>query len=288
MPITRKFLDPTLAPTKPVSINFAKQNLCIARAPYLNSAPFFRGFPLASGYEFIDEPPRQAGIRAAAGELTAGLLPLADYLRLSDTFERLGPFGIAVRGRAHSVTLFSRKPIRQLDGAWIAVTEETSTTAVLLRLLLEQRYGIVPTAYERGMHYDTDALALIGDEALRFRHTNTQYPFEIDLAFEWWLWQHLPCVFAVWAIRKDADPQQKRALELALSGTLGKNLSQLDAIAKERSESLGIPAEELHSYLGNFIYRLSQPEEDAIRQFQALTESHHVYEEKLEMSKAGK
>ena len=92
------------------------------RIPYLNSAPFFRGLPLEAGWALTDLVPRQLGEQAASGEITAGLLPIVDFFRLKDSFERVGRFGIAVRGRARSVTLFSRKPIRQLDGCAIAVT----------------------------------------------------------------------------------------------------------------------------------------------------------------------
>jgi chorismate dehydratase len=231
---------------------------------------------LGERVEFVDAAPRVLGERAAAGTLLAGLLPLADYVRLEDRFERLGPFGIAVRGRARSVLLLSRRPIRQLAGAVIAVTEETSTSAVLLRLLLEQRYRVTPAAYRRGEDPSADARLLIGDAALRAQQTNTQYPYEIDLAFEWWLWQHVPCVFAVWAIRKDAAADQKRELETALSRSLGLNTRHLDLIAQERAADIGLPAESLHAYLTRFIYRLSQPEEDGIARFKELVDAHHV------------
>ena len=248
----------------------------VARVPYLNSAPFYQGLALGERHELTDCVPRALGERAAAGELAAGLLPLADYLRLEDTFERVGRFGIAVRGRARSVLLFSRKPLRQLDGAVIAVTEETSTTALLLRLVLEQRHRITPAAYERGQHPDAEALLLIGDEALRFQQRNASYPFETDVAFEWWLWQHLPCVFAVWAIRRDAGAEEKKQLELALSKSLGLNLRQLERLAHDASPGLGVPAEALHTYLSQFTYRFGQPEEEGIAQFKRLVDEHHL------------
>ena len=227
-------------------------------------------------YELTDCVPRELGERAAAGEVAAGLLPVADYFRSQETFERVGPFGIAVRGRVRSVMLFARRPIRQLDGAAISVTEETSTSAVLLRLLLEQRYQLSPAAYRRGTDLTADALLLIGDEALRFRETNNQYPFEIDLAFEWWLWQHLPFVFAVWAIRKDVDPQEKKHLELALAKSLGINQRQHASIAQDSSGRLGVSAEDLQAYLSGFIYRLSRFEEEGIARFKALADEHHL------------
>jgi len=231
---------------------------------------------VGAGYEFADYVPRELGRQAAAGNILAGLLPLADYIRLEKTFERVGHFGIAVRGRARSVLLFSRKPIRQLDGATIAVTEETSTSAVLLRLILEQRYDLAPASYRRGPDPTADALLLIGDDALRFQQTNTQYPYEIDIAFEWWLWQHAPCVFAVWAIRKDASAEERKHLETALSKSLGLNTRQLDLLAKERSADLGVAPELLQTYLTRFIYRLSQPEEEGITRLRILIDEHHL------------
>ncbi len=240
--------------------------------PYLNSAPFFRGLALGERFALADLVPREQGLKASSGEIAAGLLPIVDFFRLEETFERIGRFGIAVRGRARSVLLFSRKPIRQLEGCTIAVTEETSTSAVLLRLLLEQRYRITPASYVRGQHVDADAQLLIGDEALRFQHANARYPYEIDVAFEWWLWQHLPFVFAVWAIRKDASPQDKKQVEMALIKSLGGNMGQMELIAQEHASGLGVPAAELQTYLASFIYRLSQPEEEGIKRFRAFVE----------------
>jgi chorismate dehydratase len=231
---------------------------------------------LSEGFQLIGCVPRAFGMKAAAGEVAAGPLPLVDYFRLQEAFERLGHFGIAVRGRAQSALLFARKPIRQLDGATIAVTEETSTTACLLRLLLEQRHHLGGLTYRRGDVNDADAVLLIGDEALRFSRTTTQYSFEIDVGFEWWLWQHLPFVFAVWVVRKDLSPDVKKAIELGVSRTLAKNLKSFDEIAAEYSPQLDIPAADLHTYLSNFVYRLGQAEEEGIRRFKELVDEHDL------------
>ena len=207
----------------------------------------------------------------------AGPMALADFLRLNETFERLGNLGIAVRGRCGSVLLFSRKPARQLDGEIIAVTEETSTTALLLRLILEQQFRIRPKQYVRGPATDdAEAVLLIGDEALKFRAANRRYPYETDLAFEWWLWQHLPFVFAVWAVRKDASAAGAQRLSRLLQHQLAVNTGHLEEVAKERASSLGLPPEEVQRYLASFIYRLSEPEERAITQFEALVHEHHL------------
>ena len=117
---------------------------------------------------------------------------------------------------------------------------------------------------------------MIVDAALKFKHANRAYPFEVDVAFEWGLWQHLPFVFAVWAVRKDAAPAEKRHLELALTRSLGLNSRQLEAVAAERAADLGLPAGELAAYLGGFIYRLGPEEEDGLAKFQELLHAHRL------------
>lgn len=248
----------------------------VARVPYLNCAPFVEGLALDEAWEWVDLPPRQLGVEAEQGRILAGPMALADFLRLQDRFERLGPLGIAVRGRCGSTLLLSKKPIRQLDEAAIAVTEDSSTTALLLRLILEARYGLKSVVYQRGTSQEAEAMLLIGDEALRAHAADRRFPYETDLAFEWWLWQHLPMVFAVWAIRKDCAPADKQSLSRALQSQLAKNLGRLDAMAKEHAEALKIPAGELQAYLESFVYRLSQPEEQAIKQFERLLHAHHL------------
>lgn len=248
----------------------------VARVPFLNSAPYFHGFAPGERWELSEGSPRACAQQAAAGELTAALLPLVDYFRLEKTFERLGPFGIAVRGRAQSASLFSLKPIRQLEGAVIGVTEESSTTAILLRLILEQKHRIPPAKYERGEPSGAEARLAIGDEALQLSHANTRWPFETDMGFEWWLWQHQPFVFAVWAVRRDADAAIKRELELAITRSLGQNQNKLGPIAAAASARLGIPADELERYLKNFVYRLSAPEEEGIQTFRRLVDEHKL------------
>jgi predicted solute-binding protein len=278
----------------------------IAKAPFLNSAPFFRGFVPAAGDELIDVSPREAGELAASGRLDAGLLPLADFLRLEDRLSRVGHFGISVRGRAQSVLLFSLKPARQLEASAIAVTDQTSTSFLLLRLILEHRYQLPPPVYTRvqqagirsgklrlalaeamagagataqeeavGLE-SPDALLLIGDEALRFRQTNTLFPFETDLGFEWWLWQHLPSVFAVWTVRQDLPAAEQKRLETSISRSLASSIGQFGAIGQEHAQRLGMQAAEIEAYLSAFNYRFGQTEEQGIAAFQGLAHEHHL------------
>ena len=47
-------------------------------------------------------------------------------------------------------------------------------------------------------------------------------------------------------------------------------------MAKARAPSLGLPPEAVQRYLASFIYRLSEPEEQGIAQFERLLHEHHL------------
>jgi chorismate dehydratase len=237
--------------------------LRVGRIAYLNVEPFFRRFPwpLAAAL-----PPRALGEALAAGQVDAGPLALADGIRLQAEVQLL-PFGVAGR-RAQSVFLFADRPLRELGGARIAVTGETATSVRLLRILLAFRDEVAaPTLVPLGQ--PAEAVLLIGDAALRARHGLPPYRGVIDLGEEWTRWTSLPCVFAAWAVRRDAGPAGRAALAGALDRALDLGLAELPAIARERRD-LGLTEPEVVAYLAGFTYRLGPEEEKAMAEFRRL------------------
>jgi len=133
--------------------------LVVGQISYLNSQPFY---PLLLGeHRLIPTPPSELGRMAARGEIDAGILATADYLVNSERYEPVAGLGVANREEVRSILLASRRPIEDLDGAVVGVTEETSTSARLLRLILEARYGVRPRSYVRGAR--SEATAFLGD-----------------------------------------------------------------------------------------------------------------------------
>ena len=120
--------------------------LRVGQIPYLNSEPFFFGLRPPE-VELYPLPPRAMGRLADQGALDAGLFSLMDCVGLEDRFEPLGDFCLACGGEVKSVLFFARRPIEELAGATVAVTGETSTSVVLLKVLLAQRYGLKDIRY---------------------------------------------------------------------------------------------------------------------------------------------
>src|SRR5262245_6192504 len=143
--------------------------------------------------------PRALGRAVRAGLVDAAPLSLVDLHDLGEQAVGL-PFGIAVRGCVRSVLLFSRQPIDALHGAAIGVTDETSTSVELLRVLLALRFEWRPVRW-MPVNASADALLLIGDQALRALAGEPERPHRLDLAEAWTAWTGLPFVFARWGVR---------------------------------------------------------------------------------------
>src|ERR1044072_9472626 len=171
-----------------------------ARIPYANAAPFYALWDEAP-FAVRNLVPRELGREAEAGTVDLGLMASGDFLRLRHAFELVGPFGVAARGPVLSVLLFSRRPAAALEDALISETPETSTSIRLLRLLLDVRRGLRGVRYVRGLEpRQADALLMIGDNAMRMRHTRPEgFTHTLDLGVDWLEWTGLSFVYAVWA-----------------------------------------------------------------------------------------
>ena len=239
--------------------------LRVGSLPYLNSEPFFA---CLEDVEQVSMVPRALGAVMLRGELDAGLLSLADALALGDAVDLL-PFGIASPGATGSVHVWSHRPIEALHGATIGVTGETSTSVRILKLLLEQRYGVKDARWTTP-GAEADAVLLIGDEALRQRGRPSRFACCTDLGTEWVEWTGLPAVFAAWVIRRRLDEDTRTTLTTAIDTALTRGLATLDTIAARRRDT-GISETEVVSYLRNFIYRFGPAEARAIDEFKQRT-----------------
>jgi chorismate dehydratase len=249
--------------------------LRVGQIPYLNLEPFFFGLAAAAGpgIELHPMPPRAMGQLAAEGGLDAGAFSLMDSVRLEDRFEPLGDFCLACGGEVRSVLFFARQPIDEMAGATVAVTGETATSVVLLKLLLARRYGLKDVRYvDLSSKEAADGCLLIGDEALRRRHGIEGLPHRYDLAQEWAAWQSLPFVFARWMVRAAASRDEKAALREALAERLRANLASLDAIGRVRRD-LGMTVSEIKTYLEGFTFELGEKERRGMETFLQLSRS---------------
>jgi chorismate dehydratase len=251
----------------------------IARIPYLNSAPFYARWHEAPGTT-IDLPPRLLGEEARQGRADAGLMAAADFFALAPVFERVGTFGITCRGAVQSVLLLSKRPLRELAGATVDLTQHSMTSVALTRVLLGARYGLDGVRYERraveaGEAPQGDAWLLIGDAALAAKKEGLHVT---DLGAEWLAWTGMPFVYAVWAVRSSLPAEEKARLATFLETSLAEGEASIPTIAARAAAAnpdLGT-ADELAAYLQAFRYRLGEDEEAGLARFRALWKEYRL------------
>ncbi len=260
---------------KPIALYPKKEWSVVSKMPYLNSVPFYNSFSDYSNVvKLAPLAPRVFGKLAGQGSVAAGPMSLRDYMSMSDDFEKLG-FGVAVKGKANSVLLFSKYDWRELGGKKIAITSDTSTSVELLRVLLENRFGISNYSFERtnrtDKSYDTfDAVLLIGDEALQKAYGGGIAGFDkvFDLAEEWCSWKEMPFVFAVWAIRKNTPELARKEIIHSLEASLENANDHFGELGREHGARLGMSEAEVADYLSQFHYRFSIDEHAAMAEFE--------------------
>jgi chorismate dehydratase len=244
----------------------------VARIPYLNAEPYYGDWGRLPGTS-VDLVPRRLGEEARAGNVDAGLMATADWFALEHEFERVGALGVACRGEVESVLLLGHVPVEALGGTRVVLTSESSTSAALIRILLERRWGLSGVRYERGDYRDPrgipagEAWLVIGDPALAARRTAPGM-MVCDLGEAWTAWTGLPFVFALWTARRVLPAGTKASLARFLDESLAGSDRALAArlYAAATGGRLGAP-DELARYLARFIYRLGVDEERGLDRF---------------------
>jgi len=238
----------------------------IGRIDYLNVFPFYHALEEDLWGPFVTDSPRRLGEIARAGKLDAAPLPIVDVFDLEDEFEPLGHWGIACRGAVGSVLLFSRKPISELSHARLLCTDESSTSVVLARQMLEEM-GSIDVQIERGDEPESfDGYLVIGDRALLL-DSHHSFEHRTDLCELWFKRTQLPFVFARWVVRKSVSSGQKVQLAAALDASVNAPWPS------DIPNQAGLTPTRARAYLSNMIYRLDAECESAIKRFRS---KHHV------------
>jgi chorismate dehydratase len=252
---------------------------------FLNCAPLRWGLRHGAAREqfaLTSAPPERLAEELLAGRLDAGPVSLVRYLRHPDAWDLL-PGGLAIGsdGPVRSCHLVSRAPLRELDGAVVALSRTSRTTTLLARILLEDALGVRPEYRPAPQHLDSmlataDAAVLIGDEALRL-HARPPAGLRVqDTGALWREWTGLPMVFAVWVVRREVArerPERVRAISAALAEAAALARAHPAAVARaaaaESARGSGGPLSEdvLLDYYRVLDYSLGARQLAAVREF---------------------
>ncbi|MEI7780993.1 MAG: menaquinone biosynthesis protein [Planctomycetota bacterium] len=241
----------------------------VGAVQYLNTKPLVHGLvPL--GLEVSYDLPSRLADRLARGQLDVALIPSIELFR-GDGYRIVSDACIGCRGAVMSVKLFFRTAPGRVTR--LAVDEGSRTSATLARIMLFERFGILPEidVLPIGAGLDdtsADAVLLIGDRAIGSHRGSFQLVW--DLGDEWCRWTGLPFVFAVWAARADVAADDLRRIERLLAAARDSGKANLAAIASAEAAAHGLTVPQCLSYLrDNLHYDLGPREREALSAFYA-------------------
>jgi chorismate dehydratase len=225
----------------------------LGRISYVNMAPVF--FDLEAAVDEVSGVPTDLNRRLLGGEIDLAPISSIEYGRHAERLRILPRLCVSSEGAVDSIQLVSRVPLDRVER--IAVTPESATSAVLVRVLL-------PDAEQVALGEEADATLLIGDAALQSMFEDPTPHHDLGR-----LWQErtgLPMVFAVFAC-PDPAPEGAAELELALLEAHRRNRAEPERLARAASELYGYPAGFLARYFEKLRYRFGPRERAGLLTF---------------------
>lgn len=238
-----------------------QRKLRIGAVNYLNTKPLVYGLAeRVPDAEIVYDLPSRLADELAEGSLDVALIPSVEFF-LDPSYTIVSDACIGCRGPVLSVKLFSRTPMERIRT--LALDEGSRTSVALVRILLEQRFGLRPqleplpigaSAHDA----QTDAVLLIGDRAI---HQPTgQFIQQWDLGDQWCRWAELPFVFAMWTAHAGAD---LGGIDVALGEARDRGVANLQEIAEAEAPSVGLSPSECSTYLRDNLHFYLGPRESS-------------------------
>lgn len=257
--------------------------LRIGRISYLNLRPIFRGLEKTveeeGRYRFFDGHPAMVNAKLRSGEVDASPSSSIVYLKNPEDYSLIEGHSISSFGAIRSIYLFSRLPMEELKGSTIGITNQTETSAALLKIVLKKFLGMdfktsvtrLPAA--RCLRTRRACLA-IGDDAMLAgkqmgKKGGPAACFIYDLGLIWKEYTGLPFVYALWIARKDSVAQNKKAFGLFrrdLERAKQYALAHLEEASREKPLK-GLDAGEVFRYWKGISYGLGPMEKKGLSLF---------------------
>jgi len=194
----------------------------IGHNPNTNMLPMFyflpREHPLL---ESITAEPTGHNAMLADGRIDMAPISAFSYGEHWQDYAILPNLSVSTKGRVGSILLFSKVPLKDLEGLTVALTDTSATSVNLTKILLHHYYGVSPRylimpSDLQGMFAKADAALLIADSALQAALNNPDC-YIYDLGEEWL--RHTGCsmTYAVWAFPKRLIYEREEELKTVYS-----------------------------------------------------------------------
>ncbi len=259
--------------------------LRIGKIQYANLFPIFHYLDRRcdiSRYRFVKGVPSLLNKLLREDDLDISPSSSIEYLRNKSKYVLLPCFSISSFGPIRSILLFSKYPLNELDGKLIAVSSESETSSILLKIILKDflslncRFKSVNDRNVKKTLSTFSAVLHIGDTALveakKLSSSGNQQavPEIYDLGELWYKYTGLPFVFALWVV-KNKTIQLKKELVKTLSDDLidAKKyaVSNFSSIAKDAPQRKWFSEKELVEYWKLISYDFTEKHLEGLKLF---------------------
>lgn len=219
----------------------------ISVVSYLNSYPFHYGLqfsPFRLNATLLKHNPAECAKNIENGKADIGLIPVG---ALSDHHSIVSSYGIASFKHVRSVLLLSKVPITEIST--VLMDDESRSSNLLTRVLFKHLWNrAVEFTSDLLQEENVSAKVCIGDKALK-EHLDWSYRY--DLAEAWYNLTGWPFVFAVWAVKKEFNNDNRMELS-GFEDSLKWGVSKIKESIMHFGTS-GLSMEEAVAYLNNNI-----------------------------------
>ena len=184
----------------------------------------------------------------------------------------------------------SNYPIEQLHNKKVVLTEDSATSALLVRLILAE-HKVAPVFVTGKMRRledipdDADAVLVIGDAALT-QPWDDSFDLRMDLGELWYQKTGMPFVFAVWVVRRDYaahHPEQvAAALDLFLRSR-DQGYENLGTVIDRGVARLNLDRCLIERYYQVLLCDLDQPKIHALELFFQRLYRHGLFNEQVKV-----
>ena len=199
------------------------------------------------------------------GDLDVALVSSFEFLR-NPIYRIVDGISISSDGPVYSVVLVHRDEFSRVHE--IALDPASKTSAALLQCLLAER-RLDARLIARPALVSPEARLLIGDQAIRFLQSNTEFQF-LDLGEEWKRMTGLPFVFALWLVRPEVANAESIAARLRQ--LRDENLRDIEKVIAQEEEFE--PDFCRRYYRHNLRFSFGEREREGLRAFASLCTKH--------------
>ncbi|MBF0302659.1 MAG: menaquinone biosynthesis protein [Desulfamplus sp.] len=230
----------------------------MGKIDYINASPVYYGLDHGlkpEWIEMIEGPPAVLNSMIKNSQLEISPVSSAFYGMNHKELMILPDLSISCHGEVLSVILMTNYPIEELDSKTIVLTQDSATSAALVKLVVIQK-GINPNFITGKLRTvsdvpsDADAAMIIGDAAMS-QPWEKRFKYRIDLGNLWYETTGLPFVFALWVVRREIVishyDEIKDALEI-LYKSRQEGYNNIDKVIAAGAKKLGLD----NGYVGRY------------------------------------